>query len=340
MKTFKFSLVALATTALLTACSNEVIEPQVKSNGEAQEISFRLQGGMPEVETYALATTRDNLEAFVVFGTDVVGSTNTLLFNGKSVVRQLDGTFAYAPKAYYSAGATKAGFFAFAPVSANVSSPTFSNDFLTAGASFGYEVLPPDNSGDAIQEDFLVVGTVVTPSTTAVNLTFDHALSRIFVTATNLSADPVIIKDITLKNLNTKGTLKVTNAAAWSWTSVNTLDDYTYILAPSGVVVPGGTNTKTLVTSMEQGMMVLPQELQITGTGNVANDDFALEITYEFANFGTQTRYVYIPEVSPGTPYEFEAGYQYNINIAFDGLLPIDFVVVDVNEFESPIIVN
>jgi hypothetical protein len=328
MKTFKFSLVALVATALFTACSNEdAVQP---INGEAQEISFRLQGGTPEITTRAMATTLDKLEAFVVFGTDNLFSPG-LLLDGVSVARQLDGTFAYAPKAYYSNGAASASFFAFSPVSANISGSVTTTSLLTAGASFDYEVLAPDGTGDAVQEDLLVTATTVTPSTAAVNLTFKHALSRIFVTAQNTANEPVIIKGISLMNLNTTGTLAVTNASALTWTTTPSLDDYAYVLAPSGVVVPGGTTGKTLVTSMEQGMMVLPQVTSNTG----AAGDFALEISYDFANLSNQTQIVKITD-----GYAFVAGNQYNINITFAGLLPIEFDVIDVDAFGAPIDVN
>ena len=332
MKTYKFLLVALIATGFFSACTNEA-EVEPVSINQATEISFRLQGGMPEVTTRAMATTIDKLEAFVVFGTDNLAS--GLLFNGMTVARQLGSTpnFTYAPKAYYSTGATSASFFAFSPVNANISGGSITTtSLLTAGASFDYTVLAPNGTGNAVQEDLLVTGTTVTPSASPVSLTFKHALSRIFVTATNAADEPVIIKDITLKNLKTTGTLAVNFTPALTWTPTTATGDYKYILATTGVVVPGGTAAKTLVTSMEQGMMVLPQAIVTTGTGNQAAGDFALEIKYDFANLSNQTQYVYITN-----GYPFAAGKQYNINITFAGLLPIEFVVIDVDDFDAPV---
>ena len=346
MKTYKFLLVALIATGFFAACTNEPVIDPVKMN-EPSEIAFRLQGGTPDIVTRALATTIANLDAFVVFGTDdVLDASSDLILDGVTVARQLGGAFTYSPRAYYSAGVTSAGFFAFSPVSANV---TFSSPagLLSSVVSFDYEVLRPDNTGNISQEDFLVADTTVTGSTAlaaTVDLAFRHALSRIFVTATNDAADPVIITGLKLMNLITKGSLDVDLSTGWAWTPSALPTDtanYEYQLAPSGgVVVQGGTIARTLVTSMEQGMMILPQVTQITGTGDVTAGDFALEVTYEFANFGTQTRYVYIPEVSPGVGYEFEAGNQYNIYISFDGLLPIEFDVIQVDSFGAPINVN
>jgi len=331
MKTYKFLLVALIATGFFSACTNEA-EVEPVSINQATEISFRLQGGMPEVTTRAMATTLDKLEAFVVFGTDNVLTSPALLFDSVTVARKLDGTFAYAPKVYYSNGAASASFFAFSPVSANISSGSITTtSLLTAGASFSYTVLPPDGTGDAVQEDLLVTATTVTPSAAPVNLAFKHALSRIFVTATNAADEPVIIKGITLKNLKTTGTLAVNLTPALTWTPTSTTDDYEYVLATTGVVVPGGTAAKTLVTSMEQGMMVLPQVTSNTG----AVGDFALEISYDFANLSNQTQTVKITD-----GYPFVAGNQYNINITFAGLLPIEFVVINVDAFGTPFDVN
>ena len=333
MKTYKFLAVALVATGFFSACTNEeVVEPiNVK---EAAEISFRLQGGTPEVETRALATTINNIEAFVVYGTDDVLASPALLFNGVTVARQIGTTppsFTYAPKVYYSASATDAGFYAFSPVSAKiVGSVTVPTTIRTTGISFVYTVPAPDNTGAgvAVQEDLLVAGTGgVTPSLTPVSLLFKHALSRIFVTATNTTADPVIINELTLKNLFTTGTLSVGPASALSWTAPTTKNDYAYVLASSGVAVPGG-KTKIYVTSTEQGMMVLPQT--IVNAGSAA--DFALEVKYDFANLTNQTETISIPN-----NFKFEEGKQYTININFTGgLIPIEFTIT-VDPFGTPI---
>ena len=329
MKTYKFLLVALIATGFFSACTKESVPAAVKVGSE---ISFRLQGGTPEVTTRALATTINNLEAFVVFGTDNVLASSGLLFNGMTVARQFGGTtFAYAPKAYYSASAASAGFYAFSPVSAKLTGAvTVPTTILTTGISFGYTVPAPDNTGNITQEDLLVAGTgVSTPAALAapVSLRFVHALSRIFVTATNTTADPVIIKELTLKNLLTTGTITVGPASTLSWAPTTATDDYAYILAPSGVAVPDGA-TKTYVTSMEQGMMVLPQATANTGVAT----DFALEVTYDFANLTNQTQNIKLTD-----GYPFDAGKQYTINIIFAGGLPISFDIT-VDPFDVPII--
>ena len=343
MKTRSFLLVALIATGFFTACNNDVAVESLKSG---QEISFRLQGGMPEVVTRATATTLNNLDAFVVWGTDdVLAATSDFLFEGKTVAREYDPVgpiFNYYPKVYYSDNATLAGFFAFSPVSAQVSAVDVSA-FLT-GASFEYEVLPPDGTGNAVQEDFLVAGEIADPATNLVSLDFKHALSRIFVKAiSDASEEPVIIKKLTLKNLKNEGKLEVEpntptpTALVWDWdpTHPSSLIDYNYCLAEAGVAVPAGLSDTILVTSMEQGMMILPQEVL---AGSDPDSDFALEVTYDFANLKGRIAHVFIP--AGISPFLFEAGKQYNIIIAFslDGLA-IEFDVA-VSDFDAPVNVN
>jgi hypothetical protein len=332
MKTFRFSLVALIATALFTACTNDaVLEPVSKSG--AAEISFRLQGGTPE--TRALATTGDNIEALVVYGTDnVTRAAGVNIFDGITVARQKDNTFSYNPKKYYSVGATTADFFAYSPVSANISSLTNATPLLT-NASFDYEVKAPDATGNIAQEDLLVVGKRVAPSTTAVSLLFEHALSRVFVKAINELDETVVITGLALKNAYSTGTITGTPAATWAWVWSNHDDkrEYKYELAPSGVAVRSGS-AATLVTSMEQGMMLLPQETLNAGDDDVWNtNDFALEVTYDAGNIFGATAYVLLED-----GFEFEAGKQYSITIKFSGddLIEIEFDI-DVDPFGTPI---
>ena len=331
MKTFRFSLVAMIATVLFTACSNEdAVRPK---NDETQEISFRLQGSTPEITPRSMATTTLNVDAFVVYGTDNVteAGTGTNIFDGVTVARQVGGGFDYNPKKYYGSGAVNAEFVAFSPVSANISAPATTS--LLTTASFGYEVKVPDNTGDITQEDLLVAGTSVTTIAAApVHLQFGHALSRIFVKATNGLSENIVITGLSLKNLYSTGTITGTPAAAWTWAwgGYGGTKDYDYILATTGVAVKPGVSAPTLVTSMEQGMMVLPQATANTADlADFDTGDFALEVTYNVANVTGKKAYVLL-----ANGYPFAAGNQYAINIAFSGteLIEISFTI-DVDGF-------
>jgi hypothetical protein len=324
-----FFLVAIAIFG--TGCSND----EAVDIGNPQAISFRTQGGMPALR--ATGTTISNVDAFVVYGTDNVFAGKTpseLIFDGVTVARQIGAgdVFKYSPLRYYGENATNAGFFAYSPVSKYVTAPATA-DFLTNGASFYYTVPAPDaTNGTTTQEDFLVAGEVVSgsaldptsPSTTTntVSLIFKHALARIFVTAQNTTADAnVTIKELTLRNLYGSGDLEVDENMVWSWTPNDASKrDYSYALAATGISVP--VNALPLfVTSKEQGMMVIPQELPWDNAAPAVATDFALEVKYDLANLKNQTKYIYLEK-----DYEFKAGKQYKININFTGTA-IDFTI-------------
>ena len=93
MRTNKFLLIALATAGMFTACSND---DEVVMN-QGNEISFRVQGGAPELRT--TATTKEHVDAFVVYGTDdkTVAASLPNIFNGITVARQVNGSFDYNP---------------------------------------------------------------------------------------------------------------------------------------------------------------------------------------------------------------------------------------------------
>ena len=335
MKTFRFSLVALVATALFTACTNEVVVESKPISG-AQEISFRLQGGTPETRT--TATTNLNIDAFVVYGADdVTTAASANLFDSVTVARRSDDVFDYNPKKYYSIGAATASFFAYSPVSANISS--FANVDPLANASFNYEVKVPNATGNTVQEDLLVAGTdLASITTTPVALNFTHALSRIFVKATNSLTENVVITKLTLKGLKSKGTITGTPANptwAWAWSAQSDTISYHYILAETGVAVKAGINIPTLVTSMEQGMMVIPQAVVVDdGDGLYNGLEFALEVTYDVANLTDQKAHVLFT-----SPQAFALNNQYAIILDFTGgtnLIEIKFTV-NVNPFGTPI---
>ena len=347
MKTLRFSLVALAATALFTACSND--EAVQLINGEEQAISFRVQGGTPELTTRTTATTANNVDAFVVFGIDGLASSN--IFKGVTVARQVDGSFDYNPRKYYSIGAADANFFAYSPASAvlNITPTSLDTASLSTSAGFKYEVTRPDATGLTGQVDLLVAATSIADVpivTGTVDFVFKHALSRIFVKATNSLTENVVITGLSLLNLKSVGLLTGTPVTAiappgapwvtWTWSvqtaPVTPIPPYEYVLANSGVAVKPNLSTATLVTSMEQGMMVLPQATVNTTPNNHASGDFALEVTYDIANLIGNKTYIYLTD-----GYAFEAGIQYAITIAFGGTgspIEIDFTI-DVSPFTN-----
>jgi len=279
---------------------------------------------MPEAKT--TATQLANVDAFVVYGNDDV--TLDLFENGATVALQVGGGFSYAPTRYYDDAAAVAAFAAYSPASANFSAVSAS-DVLGSPSTFDFKVVAPTADGNTSQIDLLfATANVLSPSAAPVQLAFTHALSRVFVAAKNTTADPVTIKKLTLKKMISEGTISVpAGAASWNWTypSIPVRDDYEYVLAPTGVVVPGSTALHTLVTSMEQGMMILPQTLDAS---------CVLEVEYEFANLATQTKQFNIAG-NTSSVTEFAINSQYSINIEFTGTA-VSFSII-VTDFGTPI---
>ena len=350
VKNLFLGMFLLAIAGLGTRCSNDRI---VDASGENQSISFRVQGGTPNLR--APSTTSAYVNAFVVFGTDNVLAPSNI-FNGITVTRQPGNAdvFDYNPKRYYSEGATNARFAAYSPVSKKIDITGAGAGFsYSAGLIFKYEVVDPSIAGGAVgetsQEDLLVAGTTITsPSATPVSLSFTHALSRIFVKATNNLSENATIKGLTLHNLNSTGILTGAPGSpswTWAWDDLDDVTTYSYVLAESGVAVPANTVAPgKLVTSMEQGMMVIPQETHVdddygiggdeppTITDAPINDHFALEVTYNVANLTNQKAYFYLAD-----GYTFDVNTQYAITIAFSGtanLIEINFTI-DVGTFDD-----
>ena len=312
MRTNKFLVIALAAAGLFTACSNN--DEPVKMN-QGNGISFRLQGGMPSAKT--TASTVDNVDAFVVYGSD---NATPKLFDAVSVARKA-GTgdvFTYAPNRYYGQTAANAAYVAYSPISAKMTADVVTN-ILSVNSEFTYTVPQLDaTNGNTSQVDllFATTGSIAT-SVTAVPLHFDHALSRVFVTATNKTPDVITIETLKLNKLHSTGTIEVTaTTGAWDWTPSTVLVDYPYALAQSGIAVPGiippvTITAKKFVTSKEQGMMVLPQTTDAT---------CEIEVTYGIGQLTGQVQKLAIPGIL------FEINKQYSINLEFDGT-PVTFTV-------------
>lgn len=341
MKINRFFLATLVVAGVFTACSND---EAVQESKDGNAISFRVQGGTPSLRT--TATTVANVDAFVVYGTDneAVAKSDPAIFSGVTVARKVGSAtaFDYNPKKYYSENAELAQFAAFSPVSSNITysaaSPLFS---YAGGFSFDYTVKKPGDAGvgKTAQEDLLVAGITQDATAGTVQFDFKHALARIFVKASSSLSEPVIIRELTLRNLYPSGKISSSTPTAvagtvwaWSWIPSGTKTYYSYILAPSGVAVDPATVAPILVTSMEQGMMVIPQAT-VNADDDVEAGDFALEVKYDVANLTNQFAYMYLTD-----GYSFNMGTQYAITVTFNmtvtHLIEIDFSI-SVGNFDN-----
>jgi hypothetical protein len=331
---------------LFWGCSDDKFGSDSSSG---KQISFRLQGNLPSSRT--TSTTIENINAFVVnaqvkakAGDHSLDDDAGLLFTSQTVAR-LEGTanaFDYSPKRYYPDAAEKAYYSAYSPVTKNVEQWFNKNPDLDKKNEIAYRVLAPDKEkGNTTQEDLLVaytpvIGKAVTLGAAPVHrdgfespvqLTFKHALSRVFVRASNNNKEPVVIKELSLNNLYSKGTLKIDDKA-WTgdgsytpdgsvasinagyikqediasaddpykvlWTPVEEPKiNYPYVLLETGVSVPAGTEgSPVYIVGKDQGMLVLPQTTVNSNNGAVPTTatDFYVEVTYRLSNIQRTVR--------------------------------------------------
>ena len=342
MKTNRFFLGFLAVATMFTACSKDEAGEMLQSE---KGISFGLQGGMPSLK--ANSTTKANVDAFVVYGNDNANAGTKMLFENVTAALDLGrSSYAYSPLRYYNKGADNARFFAFSPVTAKPAKVKPTADFMTTATgaemlSFEYTVPKPLNDGKTSQIDLLVASVNVTPSASAVTLSFQHALARIFVSANNSAVNPVIISSLTLKNLHETGRFALATGASipnnleWNWTTIGVKTNYAYVLAEAGVVVPDKNNGGLLpkrITSMEQGMMVMPQVTQNDGDDETPKaGDFYLEVEYNIVGSTPGVAQFLLED-----GFEFEAGKQYTIQLHFSGTeVKFDIEVADFEDLED-----
>ncbi|MDL2299681.1 fimbrillin family protein [Bacteroides sp. OttesenSCG-928-E20] len=319
----------LAIAGVWTGCSNDEVMDATSS--EARAIDFRVQGGVPAVSR-TTTTTKDKVDAFVVYGTDDVATAN--IFDGVTVARVAEtATYTYSPLRYYSVGAAYADFVAYSPVSAKMTSSVPAS--LTTSAPFNYELAAPNSTGTTAQDDLLVSAMRVEDNdfNNSVSFTFQHALSRLFVKASNPLNEIITIKSLTLNNLYSKGTITATYSSGWTWgwgNSQNTAKPYSFILPDTGVALPAGAD-KQQVVSAEQGMMVIPQTTVDNGDETLDSGEFNIEISYIIGNqTASQTRNFFFKQT-----LTFDISTQYAILISFTGLNEIEFAITDVGGFTA-----
>ncbi|MDR1003760.1 MAG: fimbrillin family protein [Prevotellaceae bacterium] len=355
-------LAAIAAVAM-TGCSNdETISEQQATKGNAVEFRATVNNGVEA--TRATTIDLDNLKDFRVTAAyyDTYTTASAYLMSGIPVVRAAGGanTFTYAPIVYYSPN-IEAGdhfhFFAFSPAgSPNVTAgtPAMTNTVVAADAAtavLSYTVPLKDADGDAKQEDFLVARNASDgASATAVAFTFDHALAKVTFSVKNSApGTTVTVNSVKLVNMDNTGTLTMsadlvaappTSSIAWS---MNTTYDQTYEMAipTGGFAVLGNNAAYAAQTTINEGLMVLPQALAAWTGGAVAGDEPAatgeayIEIKYKVTD-GAGT------EIVPEDDYQFkfggltslDYGHTYELQLQYSGF-GVAFAVTNVNGWQA-----
>ena len=229
-----------AAATMLAACTqsdfvNEVPEsaPQAIGFKTVASKTTRAENSSAEY-TWGLA---DHHKAFTVWGHKLVGTDGINVFNGVKVSYS-EGAWSYVADGvnlvYWDKGATSYDFYAAAPVKTdfwtlndNSTSNTIGDDYITTESftvqphnaatyqesadenktkSF-YEVEDAEDLMIAAPANVVVAGSDLTQP---VQLNFIHLLSRLNVEVTT-SLDGVVIKNITVGNMNSKGTFNEKN---------------------------------------------------------------------------------------------------------------------------------
>ncbi|GHT36814.1 hypothetical protein AGMMS49574_29060 [Bacteroidia bacterium] len=293
--------------------------------------------------------------------------------------------WSYSPVSYFpvseTPGTDYVEFFAYSPAGSDRMSPKL-GQAITPDQTIGYKVPPPSgtNNGATTQEDLLVAYQKVDAGDyeKPVKLQFRHALSRVLVAAkSSLPSSNITITGLTLKNLKSEGTLNLkgntstgldasdgipvstsTSGEQVNWVydppapagtgnyvtlwTTTAPEDYSYVLPASGVTVGA---TSQLVTTVEQGMFVLPQTTEGDPSHPAQPTDFGLEVAYTLDGKASTPAFIRFDDINgiPFTSVTFEIGRQYVLNLNFGGTgggvqvgAAITFGDIDADAYPAP----
>lgn len=271
-------LILLLCAMMLAACSGE---------DDNADIATRKAIGF-ECHTKGVKTTANDMQFFRVSAIWAKGDSKYEWFMNNQLVERDGTSWAYSPTRYWPSHGS-VSFFAYSPaISSGLQLPFVVSD-TDNKVTFDYKV-PTDNDS---QEDFLVA-TSLEKTDNPVHLQFEHALASARFWIRSIDANSSFrINKITLKNLNSTGTLTGTAIAAttsWAWSDISTPDNYSI---EQKYPLELQTTTHIDVGSL----MVLPQ---------IISNSFEIEITYNNTETTTHT-------LSSG--FEFEMGKKYSFYI-------------------------
>jgi hypothetical protein len=318
-----FLLSMIASLTLLTGCSRD--EEGIANNGNA--INF---DAMP-AKTRVATTTLSTLTSFTVAANSSAYPTATDFshFRDINVLRKA-GTndWDYSPKQYWPGGTTTVDFYAFSPAGSpnlkgftNISTADATTAVIDYVVPFATKPAVAGVSVAETQED-LLVARALGKSSSAVQLDFVHALSRVNFSAVNQnSADMTIYIDkVELTDLASRGTLALgafdTSAPSSLdvWNNPTAKGDYYIDFVSGGIPVYGSGGAMTLypLNTPEQGLMVLPQIVDKTANTTV-------KVIYHIRNGAGQSSIsqTAIFDLSKDENFEFNINTQYHFQFAF-----------------------
>lgn len=223
----KIFLFGFAAAAVLAGCSkDETIE--VSRPGAITFDSF------VNLSTKGVADdlVEGTFTSFKVWGLANSGETTIKPFNGTIVTKSASG-WTYSPVEYWQNGYT----YSFVAVAPSEDEGSAAGQWaLTAPTEVGKYGSIAFNNGPGTTDLIYATDTSNGPVSTdeacptAVNLTFNHLLSRVKFKFTNqmLDASVLNITNVTITNANTKGNVDLDNSASWSLAVDNTTSNLNF----------------------------------------------------------------------------------------------------------------
>ncbi|MDR1005066.1 MAG: fimbrillin family protein [Prevotellaceae bacterium] len=304
---------AALVAAVMTACSNEETLEQQNVESQSSAISFRTVANNGTRATIMDSQNIKDFQVSAVYSDYTNGAaTGATLMDNVVVVRNLASSdltvddFTYEPTKYFPVDGEAVDFYAFSPAgSRNLASATITNDlvaasnYTTTGTSkmdlvYTVPLTDPSSEGTTLsQEDFLVASNLQNNGKTSndVLMTFDHALSKVTFAAKNVAPNTTVnISAIKLMNLGNSATLTlgytrgetIVKSLSWAEPAART-SAYAASVPATGFTLVGANDAEySSLTTVNEGLMVLPQTLQLFADGATFDDatDPYVEITY------------------------------------------------------------
>ena len=298
----RFLFLGIAATAMLASCTNDETVEMNPQNA----IGFET---FVDKSTRAIDVTKDNLRAFELYGWRTKGTTTEQIFNAQAVTAN-NGTCTYSPLQYWVGGYNYT-FEAVAPKSGN-KGVTFNgangSSTITFVSDAKTDLIYASNSRDLTTTD---------PTNTAVNLTFNHLLSRVKFTFTNgaaaNSAATITVSDVKITNAGNTATYSPF-ADGGKWSAVTGSQEVGF--ASTDIAdIAGGASEDT------EHMYLIPCDV------NNYTLSFKVTMTQKQGNSstGVSDEFTYTNVKLANSSYTLEKGCSYNFKTTFNPGYPIEF---------------
>lgn len=286
-------------------------------------------------------------DAFCVFGRRYGAASQTLIFDGTTVTKELSGwTYSPAKFWYWESAGNYYDFLAIYPAGKGTTRMDIEGN-LAAQTSYDLERTPTPDNYDLMAATYRRQGSVSDP-TAPVDFNFNHMTSAVGVVIINQSTDTdVSISQIEFQNLVVCGTAKVTinnlggSLLSWINTERNTHNVRVTTYTPE-VNVEAGKRFALDNDHPEVARgydLMIPQRLDQAATIN-ATDVPKLLLTYTPEGGVSKTHTITLKDVlradsTPLTSWEMGRKYTYFISMRLDGGLLVSITTTAWEDIEA-----